>query len=109
MNKFTHLLLLVVMFFSITHELVFDGHEESHCSVQEYVAEFSAPIHHDQLDEHEHENDFCDSHFMFHISFLLPQNFSLFEISQSNIIFQSTFLPYPFLNTENSFRPPITS
>ena len=106
MNKLINLLLLVVMSFSIAHGVVIDTHdEESHCSVQEYVAEFSAPIHDDDL--HEHESDTCDSHYMFHISFLLPQNFSLFELTRTDVIAQPTFLAYPFLNTENSFRPPI--
>jgi len=109
MKKLINLLLLVVMGFSVAHGVVFDAHEESHCSVQEYVAEFSAPIHHDEFSkiEHEHENDMCDSHFMFHVSFLLPINFSLFEPSSSSFTPNSKNKSFSFSYQNNTFRPPI--
>jgi len=105
MNRLLKLLLLFVMSFSIAHEVVVSSHTESHCSAKEYVAEFSAPIQHDG--EHEHENDVCDTHFMFHLSSLLSPLFSLFEIEQDNFqhYFQITFLCYSHVN--NTFRPPI--
>ena len=93
------------MSFSIAHEVVVSSHTQSHCSAKEYVAEFSAPIHHDG--EHEHKNDICDSHFMFHLSSLLPPPFTLFEIEQDDFQhhFKIVFLTYSHIN--NSFRPPI--
>lgn len=106
MNKLINLLLLVVMSFSIAHGVVLDTHEEeNHCSVQEYVAEFSAPIHDDEM--HEHENDTCDSHYIFHISFLLPENFSLFEVEIKTLTLELLPLVYPTINPNNNFRPPI--
>jgi hypothetical protein len=106
MNKLISLFLLVVMSFSIAHGVVLDTHdEESHCSVQEYVAEFSAPIHND--DAHEHENDACDSHYIFHVSFLLPESFSLFEMNQEVFVVQTQPLKNHYAYQKNSFRPPI--
>jgi hypothetical protein len=106
MNKLINLLLLVAMSFSIVHGVVLDVHdEESHCSVQEYVAEFSAPIHDD--DTHEHENDACDSHYMFHISFLLPKHFFLLEVNTKKSTTDFSILSYPLAYIDNSFRPPI--
>jgi hypothetical protein len=105
MKKLINLLLLFVMSFSIAHGVVFDEHEDSHCSVKEYVAEFSVPIYHDET--HHDKSDICDTHFMFHVSFLLPSNFSLFELNQSNFraSFQDLYAPFSYIN--NSFRPPI--
>ena len=107
MNKLINLLLLVVMSFSIAHGVVLDTHnEESHCSVQEYVAEFSAPIHQDEA-QHEHENDSCDSHYMFHVSFLLPDTFSLFEMNEEVFVTQTQPSTNHYSYNKNSFRPPI--
>ena len=105
MNRLINLLLLFVMSFSIAHGVVLDMHEEDHCSVQEFVAEFSHPIQHDI---EEHEGDLCNSHFMLHLSFILPSNFLLSEITQThfNVPFLTPFKSYSDMN--NSFRPPIS-
>ena len=105
MNKLINLFLLVVMSFSIAHGVVLDQHVDEHCSIQEYVAEFSTPdVHHD---EHEHENDACDSHYMFHISFLLPDVFSLFEMNQELFVSPLQLSTNHYSYKKNSFRPPI--
>ena len=105
MNRLMNLLLLFVMGFSIAHGVVFDTHEDSHCSAKEYVAEFSAPIYHNE--SHHDENDTCDTHFMFHVSFLLPSIFSLFELKSDRFIPKSKNKSFPFLSINNTFRPPI--
>lgn len=106
MNKIISLFLLIVMSFSIVHGVVLDIHEkENHCSVQEYVAEFSAPIH--DHTTYKHENDACDTHYIFHISFLLPEHFSLFEFKIKATTSEFLPLPFPIAYLDNSFRPPI--
>jgi hypothetical protein len=52
MKKITNILLLIVIGFSIAHGVVLDTHQDNHCSVEEFVTEFSEPIQHD-LDEHD--------------------------------------------------------
>ena len=104
MKKLINLILLIAISFSVAHGVVLDIHQDEHCSVQEYVAEFSQPINHD-MDEH--AGDLCNSHFMLHISFLIPTSFSLLEIDK----FRSIEPFYAHLNVyhyqENTFRPPI--
>ena len=103
MRNFINYLLLIVMFFSIAHGVVLQEDLAEHCSVTEYVSEFSVPIdHHD-----EHDNELCESHFMLHLSFLLPKNFSLFDPSQGNLIPQSSYLVNLYTYNQNTFRPPI--
>jgi len=103
MNKIINLFLLVVMSFSIAHGVVLDRHADEHCSIQEYVAEFSTPnVHHDI-----HKHDACDSHYMFHISFLLPDTFSLFEMNQEVFVPQPQPSTNHYAYNKNSFRPPI--
>jgi hypothetical protein len=104
MQKILSLLLLVVMSFSIAHGVMLDIHQDEHCSAQEFVAEFSHPIQHD-IDEH--DGDLCNSHFMLHLSFLIPSNFILSDINQETINphFQPHLPTYSHVN--NSFRPPI--
>jgi len=105
MKKILSLLLLVVMSFSIAHGVVLDIHQdEQHCSVQEFVAEFSHPIQHD-IDEH--DGDLCNSHFMLHLSFLLPHHFALFEITQDEYQHQFKIPLSTYSHVNNSFRPPI--
>jgi len=107
MKKIINLFLLVAMSFSIAHGVVLDTHdEESHCSVQEYVAEFSAPVH-EHEEEHEYANDACDSHYMFHISFLLPESFSLYEVKYNAFVLPLLSSQNHFSYQENTFRPPI--
>ena len=106
MKKILSLLLLVVMSFSIAHGVVLDIHQdEQHCSAQEFVAEFSHPIQHD-IDEH--DGDLCNSHFMLHLTFILPPTFLLLDIKQLNLNlpFQEPSNSHSYIN--NSFRPPIS-
>ncbi|MCK5854722.1 MAG: hypothetical protein KAG56_05835 [Sulfurovaceae bacterium] len=104
MKKIINLFLLVVMTFSITHEIVLDTHDDNHCSLPEYLAEFSAP---DVHDSYEHQEDVCDTHFIFHISFLMPENFILSEISYLETTPTTTILTHTFTPLNNTFRPPI--
>jgi len=104
MEKILSLLLLVVMSFSIAHGVVLDIHQDEHCSVQEFVAEFSQPIQH-EIDEH--NGDLCNSHFMLHLSFLLPTHFALFEIIEDEYQHQFKIPLSTYSHVNNSFRPPI--
>ncbi len=104
MKKLLNLILLIAISFSIAHGVVLDTHQDEHCSVQEYVAEFSQPINHD-IDEH--EGDICNSHFMLHLSFLIPSSFSLLEVDRvENIEPFYTHLNHYYYQ-EKTFRPPI--
>ncbi len=104
MKKLINLLLLTVMFFSIAHGVVLENNFSDHCSVKEYVSEFDHAIieHHD-----EHKSDCCESHFMFHLSFLLPDMPSFLKY----ITLRSTIEYHLHLNDtlyfNNTFRPPI--
>ncbi len=103
MRKLINLLLLIVMFFSIAHGVVLENDFGDHCSVKEYVSEFDHAIeHHD-----EHEDNCCETHFMFHLSFLLPEPLFLFE----EIALDTTIEYHLHLNDtlyfNNTFRPPI--
>ncbi len=103
MKKIINLFLLAVMFFTITHEVVYAQHTDKHCNIEEYVAEFSMfDVH---LDEHEHK--VCESHCMFHISFLLPDRLSLYEIEQNTSVLALLASKNHFLYQKNTFRPPI--
>jgi len=105
MNKLINLLLLVVMSFSIAHGVVLnDDYKTNHCSVQEYVSEFSEPIIHHK---NKHKNDACESHYMFHISFLLPDTFSLLLVNKKIFIRDSKLLTNTNTFPNNTFRPPI--
>jgi len=107
MNKLINLLLLVVMSFSIAHGVLLnDEHKDNHCSIQEYVSEFSEPIIHHK-NTHKHKNDACESHYMFHISFLLPNTFSLFLVNKKIFISDSELLINTNTFPNNTFRPPI--
>jgi hypothetical protein len=105
MRKLINLFLLIVISFSVAHGVVLDTHQDEHCSVQEYVAEFSHPISHDI---EEHDGDLCNSHFLLHISFLLPSIFSLVEVEKVAYIqpFHSKLNHYNY--HKNTFRPPIS-
>jgi len=101
MKKLISIFLLVVMSFSIAHALVIDTHANEHCSIGEYVADFSEPI------EHEHHGDSCKNHCMFHLSFLVPNSFLLLDIKQEKRLpLFNTFLNNTFY-INNTFRPPI--
>jgi len=105
MRKLINLFLLIVISFSVAHGIVIDTHQDDHCSVQEYVAEFSHPISHDI---EEHDGDLCNSHFLLHISFLLPSIFSLVEVEKVAYIEPYHNLLNAYNYQKNSFRPPIS-
>ena len=107
MNRLINLLLLVVMFFSIAHGVVLEeDYASGHCSVKEYVSEFSTPNVHAQA-KHTDKHNACDTHYLFHMSFLLPYSF---ELSDSQLL---TFVEIheaqdnSYLFNNNTFRPPI--
>jgi len=96
------------MSFSIAHGMMFGVEKEDHCSPKEFVAEFSPSVHHNEhKHEQEHEPDFCDTHCMFHISFLLPASFLLFEIDRDISAIYSDIPFYFSLHSNLTFRPPI--
>ncbi len=103
MNKLINLLLLIVMFFSITHGVVLQDEFAEHCSVSEYIDEFSHPI--DQHDEH--DSKICETHFMFHISFLLPDRLPLVEAYSFNSSIEYKLHLNDVSYKDNTFRPPI--
>jgi len=104
MNRIINFLLLVVISFTIAHGVVLDTHQDEHCSVKEFVSEFSQPIQHDL---EEHKGDLCNTHFMLHLSFLLPSSFSLLTMENIKTIelFHASLNHYAY--KENTFRPPI--
>ena len=104
MKMLINLLLLTVMFFSIAHGVVFESDSTNHCSVKEYVSEFDHAIaeHHD-----EHEDNCCETHFMFHLSFLLPDTLSLFEYIALDTTIEYNLHLNNTLYFNNTFRPPI--
>ena len=104
MKKLINLLLLVVMSFSIAHGVVLQDDFAKHCSVAEYVDEFSHPAdHHD-----EHDSELCESHFIFHISFLLPDRLTLLEAYSFNSPIEYTLHLNDVSSKNNTFRPPIS-
>jgi len=108
MNKLINLLLLVVMFFSIAHGVLLeDDYEANHCSIEEYVSEFSVPLAHDKSHKYECHNNACEIHFMFHLSFLLPDIFSLSHMTEEEFTtsLQASINHYAY--QDNTFRPPI--
>ncbi len=64
MKKFINLLTLIAISFSIAHGVIIDTHQDNHCSINEFVVEFSEPLIHDI---EEHNGDLCNTHFMLHI------------------------------------------
>ncbi len=105
MKKLINLLLLTVMFFSIAHEVVLESdYSTNHCSVKEYISEFDHAIteHHDK-----HIDNCCKTHFMFHLSFLLPDTLSFFEEIALNTTIEYSLHLNNTIYINNTFRPPI--
>ena len=104
MKKIINILLLTVMFFSIAHGVVFKSDSANHCSVKEYVSEFEQAIseHHN-----EHKDKCCEIHFMFHLSFLLPDRVSFFEEIILNTTIEYNLHLNDTIYLNNTFRPPI--
>ena len=104
MNRLIKLLLLVVMFFSITHGVVLKDDFAKHCNMVEYLDEFEHPSnHHDN-----HKGDCCEAHFMFHTSFLLPERLALLEAYSFNSPIEFKLHLNDVSYSENTFRPPIS-
>jgi len=108
MNKLINLLLLVVMFFSIAHGVVLeDDYESNHCSIEEYVSEFSVPLAHDKSYKYESHNNACETHYMFHLSFLLPDVFAFSPITEEKFTTSLEVSLNHYTYQNNTFRPPI--
>jgi len=108
MNKLINLLLLVVIFFSIAHGVVINNsYEENHCSIQEYVAEFSLPHEHGESHEKKYAHDACETHYMFHLSFLLPDIFALSPMVEEKFTTSLEVSLNHYAYQNNTFRPPI--
>jgi hypothetical protein len=102
MKKIINLFLLVVMSFSIAHGVVFlEQFADEPCSMQKHVTECSIP------DAPDHKHDECDGHCMFHISFLLPNTLSLYDLREKSFVPQIQLSKNHFLYEETTFRPPI--
>ena len=104
MKKLINIIILISISFSIAHGVVLDTHQDNHCSVSEFVAEFSEPITHEI---EEHNGDLCNSHFMLHFSFILPTNFYLVEVDYPNTNLPINPFTYNYIYLDNTFRPPI--
>ena len=103
MNKLINLLLLTVMFFSVAHGVVLEDDFSKHCNVAEYIDEFDHPTtHHD-----DHDSELCESHFMFHISFLLPDRLTPLEAYSFNSPIDYKLHLNDVTHQNNTFRPPI--
>lgn len=106
MKKLINLFLLSAMFFSIAHGVVLkQEYAFEHCSIEEYISEFSAPDVHEYHEEH--ENNACDSHYIFHISFLVPETFALSEFQVKLSLLPTYNAQHLFTYQKNTFRPPI--
>ena len=97
-HNFWTILLLLAFSFSIAHAFVIEANEADHCSVQEYVQEFS---------QSNDCGDVCEIHHMFHMSYItVDTNFSIdFETVKLTPIYNANH--YNGSYTSYSFRPPI--
>lgn len=75
-HKIWTVLLLISMSFSMLNAFLIETNEKDHCTIQEYVQEFSQPT---------HCGDLCDIRYMFHISFILPEHPGLHPYDNSQI------------------------
>ncbi|MDD5160750.1 MAG: hypothetical protein PHI47_11900 [Sulfuricurvum sp.] len=99
-RNFWTILLLLSFSFSIVNDFVIEANEKDHCSIQQYVQEFSQPT---------HCGDLCDIRYMFHISFILPAQTQLVEFESHTFasIYNSEY--YISHNPPSNFRPPIAA
>jgi len=96
------------MSFSIAHGVVLeDDYESNHCSIQEYVAEFSLPHEHGESHEKKYAHDACETHYMFHLSFLLPDVFALSPMVEEKFTTSLEVSLNHYAYQNNTFRPPI--
>lgn len=103
-RKLLSLLLLLALGFSIVHEFAIVLHEEAHGhrDIAHYVKEFSEPV-----SDTGDKNDLCESHYLFHISFIIsaPVNFVVSRQIQST----PKKIPalYPSSIPQKFLKPPI--
>jgi len=99
-TKVCSFLLLIAMSFSLVHDLAFVVLDEEHCSVKEYVSELTIP-------NAEANCDICNTHFEYHISYILPLNMSLLpKVYRDQTSFVNNIL-FASHNSFNFFKPPI--
>lgn len=97
-SKVWAILLLIAFSFSISHAYVIEVNEIGHCSVQEYVQEFS---------QSNDCDDLCDVHHMFHMSYITVD--TIFSMDFDTLSFTPIYNPDHYNGDYNpsSFRPPI--
>jgi len=103
MNRLINILILIAMSLSIAHGVVFNMHNDEHCTAQEFSIEMSQPLVHDG-----DSDDMCSIHFIFHLSFLVPEEFYLPQSSNHKEAIYPLMDFYPLSFPNNSFRPPIS-
>jgi hypothetical protein len=99
-NKIVLIFLLLSMSFSIVHGLVL-GHDDAHCGVESYLEEFDSPSDHC-------DDDACNSHFMFHISYILPTQHTMLQEIQINLAPKTQLFKYNLNLLIEFFKPPIS-
>lgn len=99
-HNFWTILLLISFSFSIAHAFVIESNEVSHCTIQEYVQEFS---------QSNDCGDLCDVCHMFHISFILPIQTQLSEFESPIFVPVYNLGYYISHNPPSTFRPPIAA
>lgn len=99
-RNFWTILLLISISFSIVNSFVIEANEKDHCTIQEYVQEFSQPT---------HCGDLCDIRYMFHISFILPASTPIikFDHHVTSPYFEKQFSSNEYVPF--AFRPPIAA
>jgi len=97
-HNFWTILLLIAFSFSISHAFVIETKEADHCSVQEYIQEFS---------QSSDCCDVCDVHHMFHMSYIIVD--TIFSMNFDSLSLTPIYNPdhYNGSYTSSSFRPPI--
>lgn len=93
-------MLLISISFSVLNSFVIEANETDHCSIQEYVLEFS---------QSNHCGDLCDVRHMFYISFILPDTTPIVRFDNHTIppcceqqFSTNEYIPF-------TFRPPIAA
>jgi len=92
------LALLFVLGFSMIHEYAFTIFDPEPCSVTEYVQEFDAPTHVDDL---------CDAHYEYHHAYMLPQNDLFAQTDFINYVSIPENYSYTFKTYLKTIIPPI--
>jgi len=66
-----NILLITVISFSIVHEIVIDDYNDGHCLVSEHLLEYSQPVFHDNFEHASEDDELCEHHYIFHLSYIL--------------------------------------